>query len=289
MLKQYKNYIFDLYGTLVDIHTNEMNLNLWKKMAELYAVYGAEYQAEQLRAAFLRMDLEERDLIRARLRCEYPENQLEIVFLRLLKEWRPVIHSDNRLVEAGNSDETGLMAPVIDHGMDKADCYENAEIRLPENEAVWEEFMANTFRVLSRDYIHLFPETIHTLVRLREMGCHLYLLSNAQAIFTRPEIHELGLEQYFDKMYLSSDHGIMKPEPAYLKRLLAEEGLAAEETVMVGNEIRSDVKIADACGVNAILINIDKDSPVRLKEKAKEAGIRNRFTVVRSIGRIIDY
>ena len=276
MLKQYKNYIFDLYGTLVDIHTDEMNLNLWEKLSELYAVYGAEYQAEQLRAAFLRMDLEERDLIRARLHCEYPENQLEIVFLRLLKEWRPVAISDSQ-------------KPILDHGMDKADCNENAEIRFPENEAVWAEFMANAFRVLSREYIHLFPETIHTLVRLREMGCHLYLLSNAQAIFTRPEIHELGLEQYFDKMYLSSDYGIMKPEPAYLKRLLEEEGLAAKETVMVGNEIRSDVKIADACGMDAILINIDKDSPARLKEKAKEAGIRNRFTVVRSIGRIIDY
>lgn len=254
MLKHYKNYIFDLYGTLVDIHTDEMNLNLWKKLSELYAVYGAEYQAEQLRAAFLRMDLEERDLIRARLHCEYPENQLEIVFLRLLKEAKS-----------------------------------STEIRLPENEEVWAEFMANAFRVLSREYIHLFPETIHTLVRLREMGCHLYLLSNAQAIFTRPEIQELGLDQYFDKMYLSSDYGIMKPEPAFLKRLLEEEGLAAEETVMVGNEIRSDVKIADACGVDAILINIDKDLPARLKEKAKEAGIRNRFTVVRSIGRIIDY
>lgn len=275
MLKQYKNYIFDLYGTLVDIHTDEMNLNLWEKLSELYAVYGAEYQAEQLRAAFLRMDLEERDLIRTRLHCEYPENQLEIVFLRLLKEWRPVAKSDS-------------LKPILDHGMDKTDCNRNDGIRLPENEAVWAEFMANAFRVLSREYIRLFPETIHTLVRLREMGSHLYLLSNAQAIFTRPEIHELGLNHYFDKMYLSSDYGIMKPEPAYLKRLLEEEDLAAEETVMVGNEIRSDVKIADACGVDAILINIDKDSPLRLKEKAKEAGIRNRFTVVRSIGQIID-
>lgn len=39
----YKNYVFDLYGTLVDINTNENNINLWKKMQEFYAFYGAVY------------------------------------------------------------------------------------------------------------------------------------------------------------------------------------------------------------------------------------------------------
>lgn len=29
----YQNYIFDLYGTLVDIHTNENKHYLWEKMA----------------------------------------------------------------------------------------------------------------------------------------------------------------------------------------------------------------------------------------------------------------
>lgn len=28
----YKNYIFDLYGTLLDIHTNESKKYLWEKM-----------------------------------------------------------------------------------------------------------------------------------------------------------------------------------------------------------------------------------------------------------------
>ena len=29
----YQNYIFDLYGTLVDIHTNEKKAYLWKKLS----------------------------------------------------------------------------------------------------------------------------------------------------------------------------------------------------------------------------------------------------------------
>ena len=30
---RYQNYIFDLYGTLVDIHTDENKASLWKKIA----------------------------------------------------------------------------------------------------------------------------------------------------------------------------------------------------------------------------------------------------------------
>ena len=36
----YNNYIFDLYGTLIDINTDEWNDDLWKKIAILYAYKG---------------------------------------------------------------------------------------------------------------------------------------------------------------------------------------------------------------------------------------------------------
>lgn len=40
----YKNYIFDLYGTLVDVHTNEAKPYLWKKMQVWYDMHGAHYE-----------------------------------------------------------------------------------------------------------------------------------------------------------------------------------------------------------------------------------------------------
>ena len=33
---RYQNYVFDLYGTLVDIHTDEEQQMLWEKMAMFY-------------------------------------------------------------------------------------------------------------------------------------------------------------------------------------------------------------------------------------------------------------
>ena len=32
----YKNYIFDLYGTIIDIHTEEGELKLWEALAKFY-------------------------------------------------------------------------------------------------------------------------------------------------------------------------------------------------------------------------------------------------------------
>ena len=37
---KYQNYVFDLYGTLVDIHTDEEQQMLWEKMAMFYGYQG---------------------------------------------------------------------------------------------------------------------------------------------------------------------------------------------------------------------------------------------------------
>ena len=47
----YKDLIFDLYGTLVDIHTEEDDL-VWEKTALYFGYYGAHYTPEELKAAF---------------------------------------------------------------------------------------------------------------------------------------------------------------------------------------------------------------------------------------------
>ena len=34
--KDYETYVFDLYGTLVDIRTDECDMNVWEKLALFY-------------------------------------------------------------------------------------------------------------------------------------------------------------------------------------------------------------------------------------------------------------
>ncbi|HCA22083.1 MAG: HAD family hydrolase [Eubacterium sp.] len=242
---QYKNYIFDLYGTLADIETDEQEIKLWKKIAKLYGCYGAYYKPKKLRKIFFEMDREERKLLKDKIGCEHPEIKLEKVFLRLLKEY--------------------------------------PDARIPENEAVWAEFMANAFRALSRKYIELFQNTLETLDALRKKGCKVYMLSNAQAIFTRPEIKLLELDKHMDRIYISSDYGVMKPDPMFMQCLIETEKIDIKESVMIGNEVRSDIKVADSCGMDAILLNTGRYSKNEIKKDAEANGIKRDFDVISKI------
>ncbi len=47
----YTDFIFDLYGTLVDIHTEE-NAPVWEKTALYFSYYGARYTGPELEKAF---------------------------------------------------------------------------------------------------------------------------------------------------------------------------------------------------------------------------------------------
>lgn len=79
----YQNYIFDLYGTLVDIHTNEDKTYLWEKMTELYGFQGAIYTRKELRTTYLTLCAQETKRLFTQNAVDYPEIQIEKVFRQL--------------------------------------------------------------------------------------------------------------------------------------------------------------------------------------------------------------
>ena len=233
----YRNYVFDLYGTLIDVRTDEWKPSLWKRMAALYAVYGAEYRWAELREAYFRAVGEAEDALRAR-GAVWPEIRLEDVFFRLL------------------TDRTGSASGVPD----------------PDT---WLRLIANVFRVLSRERLRLYPGTLPALDALRQGGCRLFLLSNAQAAFTGPELAACGLTSYFEGLYLSSDFGVKKPEGAFLRRLLEDHALDPDETVMIGNDAASDMAVADACGLDSVLLNTAGETETAVRERIAVCGLRS--------------
>ena len=66
-MKDYRNYIFDLYGTLVDIGVDESDRRLWEHMSLFYGYYGAQYEPEELHRAYV-ASVSDRD---RKLREEY--------------------------------------------------------------------------------------------------------------------------------------------------------------------------------------------------------------------------
>ncbi len=51
----YQNCIFDLYGTLIDIRTDESGDKFWNEVADIYKSHGAEYTADEVRENYHRI------------------------------------------------------------------------------------------------------------------------------------------------------------------------------------------------------------------------------------------
>ena len=48
----YSNIIFDLYGTLIDIRTDEYSLDFWRRAVQVFAMGGASFSPGELRTAY---------------------------------------------------------------------------------------------------------------------------------------------------------------------------------------------------------------------------------------------
>ena len=115
---------------------------------------------------------------------------------------------------------------------------------------------------------------------MRDHGRKVYLLSNAQTIFTRPELRALGLEELFDGTLLSAEAGRKKPDSLFYRALLDKYGLDPEETIMVGNDDVADCHGAAAAGLDSLYIYTEQSpKPVKpLPENCRQiACIRDVF------------
>lgn len=214
------NYIFDIYGTLIDIHTEEGEDQLWGFMSRYFAYKGAEYEPGEMRYCYETMVREEESLVYQTLKKgQLPEPQVEIVFEKM---------------------------------------YRRKGVEVSRQEAV---DAAQIFRSISMKYIRLYYGVKPLLKHLRQLGKKLYVLSNAQQVFTEGELRYLGIYDYFDKVYLSSDFHCKKPDEEFFKKLLDEEGLDPEKTMMIGNNGYDDIATARALGLATCYIRSNLSDP----------------------------
>ena len=83
----YNNYIFDLYGTLIDINTDEWNDDLWKKIAILYAYKGAHYTYDELNEEYDRLvQAEKKAVLKKSPDTKVVDIKIEKVFRKLFTQ-----------------------------------------------------------------------------------------------------------------------------------------------------------------------------------------------------------
>jgi putative hydrolase of the HAD superfamily len=103
--------------------------------------------------------------------------------------------------------------------------------------------------------LDLPAERLELLTKLKERY-RLFLLSNTNSIHI-PEISrraaELGYDfrGLFEKLYLSHEMKLMKPDLAIFQRVLDDAGLVPEETVFIDDSL-PNVEAAEALGIRGI-------------------------------------
>ena len=207
-------FLLDLYGTLVDIHTDENQPSLWKRMASFVLSRGADWEGKALRRAYLEGLRQEEERLRLRdrgLPWAQGEIDLALVFARLYTE--KGVRADAALIA-----ETAL-----------------------------------AFRKASTTRLRLYAGAKELLAALGQRG-RVILLSNAQSLFTRPELEMLGLTDCFDSIYLSSEAGFKKPDPRFYRLALDREGLNPKDCLMIGNDPVCDGEGPRSVGIPAYVI-----------------------------------
>ena len=200
------NFLFDLYGTLADIKTDEEMQSLWFGFAWLLG----ESDVKKVRDEYLEI-------------CKKYADAREHKFVEfdLLRVFEEMVENRGAIKEKAQD-------------------------------------VAREFRLLSRHKLRLFPCIVEILKGLKERGAGVYLVSNAQACFTKDELSELGITPLFDGILISSDAGVKKPDPAIFDIAFEKFNLKREECFYVGNDLHDDVLGASSAGIKTVYIETEQ-------------------------------
>lgn len=201
--------LFDLYGTLVDIWTDEYDPGLYATLCQFLTYYNIFFEPDELAARY-------QEYAAAQLLDRpnpYGEIDVFLVFEAILKEG------------LGKSPERALV--------------------------IW---VARLFRSLSRRRFGLFPDTLPALKELRGRY-RLGLVTDAQWVFSEPEIRALKLDEIFETIVLSSRYFVRKPAPEIYAHALRAMWLPPGQALYVGNDPVEDVPGPQAIGMPVVLVD----------------------------------
>ncbi len=105
----------------------------------------------------------------------------------------------------------------------------------------------------SRPYV--YEETYQILDALKGK-VKLLLLTNGSPDLQQEKLAGVPkLPPYFDVIMISGDHGEGKPAPSIFNKALDNLGVSADEALMVGDKLATDIKGANGVGIRSVWIN----------------------------------
>jgi putative hydrolase of the HAD superfamily len=210
---------FDVNGTLVRILADDDEERIFRAAAHFLTYQGIDLHRQELRDIYFQ-------LLKEQLRAspeQYPEFDAAGI-------WRSII-------EASGTDFT--------HALPAAKLQQ-----LP-------QFLAEMCRGISRRQLGLYPYVREMLDVLRA-HCPLAIITDAQSMYARGELHKVGLLGYFDPVVVSGDHGFRKPDRRLFQYALDGMGVAAGNALYVGNDMYRDIYGAREAGMSTVMFDSDQ-------------------------------
>ena len=186
----------------------------------------------------------------------------------VLIEWDPRRLYRNHFADEARMERflAEVCTPVWNHAID---------LGLPLGQAVAERQAAcpehaDLIALYDREWPSMLGEaiagTVDLLGELKGRGVKVCALSNWSAETFPVAVARFPFLGWFDRIIISGDVGLAKPDPAIFALALAECGLEAQETVFV-DDVPANVAVARGLGLDALLF--EGPDPLRLALAAR--------------------
>lgn len=208
-----RGLIFDINGTLTDIHTNEWHDDVYRVISNLFSYQGILLGPDAVKDLYFQIMKEQRAASGER----YPEFDAVGIFREIITR-----------------SSTDFMRRLPHEKLEQ----------LP-------RLFAETHRAASRYRLQLYDGVENTLKQLLPKY-RLAIVSDAQTAYAVPELNAVGLLGYFDPIVISGDIGYRKPDKRLFESALTTMKMEPSEVVFVGNDMHTDMYGAQKLGMKTV-------------------------------------
>src|SRR3989344_2517368 len=115
-----------------------------------------------------------------------------------------------------------------------------------------------------------FPETAFVLKKLAELGLRLFVVSNTDSEPFYFKVNETALIKYFEKFFLSSELGLLKPDVRIFKTMQKYLAFSKDQILMVDDSLYHGVLPARKFGWKALWVSRKKTETNKFQIKSLE-------------------
>lgn len=210
-----RGIIFDVYGTLIDIHTDEGLEEIYRAVSHFLTYQGIFLRRSEVRERYYSIMEEQRRSGGE----EHPEFDAVRVWEEFIRRSRPAF-------SPASSSRSGQVP----------------------------RFLAQMYRGISRLRLQLYPDVKPILDEL-STRFRLAALSDAQSVWLLPEMRAAGIDAHFKHIVVSSDYGFRKPDRRLFDKALSKMRLHSGEVLYVGNDMYRDIFGARRLGLKTVFFS----------------------------------